>query len=155
MFQLNIKRIYKGPTYTIGKLYINDKYFCDTLEDTDRGLTDKMTLTEILKIKKPSETAIPSGTYNITLDIVSPRFSTKTFYKQVCNGKLPRLLNVKGFDGVLIHSGNTEKDSSGCILVGQNRVKGKVINSQETFKKLYKVLKESWDKDKSITINIL
>ena len=152
---LNIKRVYKGPTYTIGKLYINNEYFCDTLEDTDRGLTDKMTLTEILKIKKPSETAIPSGTYNITLDVVSPRFSTKAFYRQVCNGKLPRLLNVKGFDGVLIHSGNTEKDSSGCILVGQNKVKGKVINSQETFKKLYKILKDSWDKDKSITINIL
>ena len=153
--KLTLNRIYRGPSYTIGKLYINNEYFCDTLEDTDRGLTDKMTLTEILKIKKPSETAIPSGTYNITLDVVSPRFSTKAFYRQVCNGKLPRLLNVKGFDGVLIHSGNTEKDSSGCILVGQNKVKGKVINSQETFKKLYKVLKDSWDKDKSITINIL
>lgn len=153
--KLTLNRIYRGPSYTIGKLYIDDKYFCDTLEDTDRGLTDKMTLTEILKIKKPSETAIPSGTYNITLDVVSPRFSTKAFYRQVCNGKLPRLLNVKGFDGVLIHSGNTEKDSSGCILVGQNKVKGKVINSQETFKKLYKILKDYWDKDKSITINIL
>ena len=153
--KLTLNRIYRGPSYTIGKLYINNEYFCDTLEDTDRGLTDKMTLTEILEIKKPSETAIPSGTYNITLDVVSPRFSTKTFYKQVCNGKLPRLLNVKGFDGVLIHSGNTEKDSSGCILVGQNKVKGKVINSQETFKKLYKILKEYWDKDKSITITIL
>lgn len=153
--KLTLNRIYRGPSYTIGKLYIDDKYFCDTLEDTDRGLTDKMTLTEILKIKKPSETAIPSGTYNITLDVVSPRFSTKAFYRQVCNGKLPRLLNVKGFDGVLIHSGNTEKDSSGCILVGQNKVKGKVINSQETFKNLYKVLKGSWDKDKDITINIL
>lgn len=153
--KLTLNRIYRGPSYTIGKLYIDDKYFCDTLEDTDRGLTDKMTLTEILKIKKPSETAIPSDTYNITLDVVSPRFSTKAFYRQVCNGKLPRLLNVKGFDGVLIHSGNTEKDSSGCILVGQNKVKGKVINSQETFKKLYKILKDYWDKDKSITINIL
>lgn len=153
--KLTLDRIYKGPSYTIGKLYIDDKYFCDTLEDTDRGLTDIMPLAEILKIKKPSETAIPSGTYNITLDVVSPRFSTKTFYQQVCNGKLPRLLNVKGFDGVLIHSGNTEKDSSGCILVGQNKVKGKVINSQETFKKLYKILKDYWDKDKSITINIL
>lgn len=153
--KLTLNRIYRGPSYTIGKLYINNEYFCDTLEDTDRGLTDKMTLTEILKIKKPSETAIPSGTYNITLDIVSPRFSTKAFYQQICNGKLPRLLDVKGFDGVLIHSGNTEKDSSGCILVGQNKVKGKVINSQETFKKLYKILKDYWDKDKSITINIL
>lgn len=153
--KLTLNRIYRGPSYTIGKLYIDNEYFCDTLEDTDRGLTDKMTLTEILKIKKPSETAIPSGTYNITLDVVSPRFSTKAFYRQVCNGKLPRLLNVKGFDGVLIHSGNTEKDSSGCILVGQNKVKGKVINSQETFKKLYKILKDYWDKDKSITINIL
>lgn len=153
--KLTLNRIYRGPSYTIGKLYIDDKYFCDTLEDTDRGLTDIMPLAEILKIKKPSETAIPSGTYKITLDIVSPKFSTKAFYQQVCNGKLPRLLNVKGFNGVLIHSGNTEKDSSGCILVGQNKVKGKVINSQETFKKLYKILKDYWDKDKSITINIL
>lgn len=153
--ELTLNRIYKGPSYTIGKLYIDDKYFCDTLEDVDRGLTDIMPLAEILKIKKPSETAIPSGTYKITLDIVSPKFSTKAFYQQVCNGKLPRLLNVKGFNGVLIHSGNTEKDSSGCILVGQNKVKGKVINSQETFKKLYKILKDYWDKDKSITINIL
>ena len=153
--KLTLNRIYRGPSYTIGKLYIDNEYFCDTLEDVDRGLTDVMSLAEILRIKKPSETAIPSGTYKITLDIVSPRFSTKTFYQQVCNGKLPRLLNVKGFDGVLIHSGNTERDSSGCILVGQNKVKGKVINSQETFKKLYKILKDYWDKDKSITINIL
>lgn len=153
--KLTLNRIYRGPLYTIGKLYIDNEYFCDTLEDVDRGLTDVMSLAEILRIKKPSETAIPSGTYNITLDVVSPRFSTKAFYGQVCNGKLPRLLNVKGFDGVLIHSGNTEKDSSGCILVGQNKVKGKVINSQETFKKLYKILKDYWDKDKSITINIL
>ena len=153
--KLTLNRIYRGPLYTIGKLYIDNEYFCDTLEDVDRGLTDVMSLAEILKIKKPSETAIPSGTYKITLDIVSPRFSTKTFYQQVCNGKLPRLLNVKGFDGVLIHAGNTEKDSAGCLLVGRNLEKGKVLKSQETFKNLYKVLKDSWDKDKDITINIL
>ena len=153
--KLTLNRIYRGPLYTIGKLYIDNEYFCDTLEDVDRGLTDVMSLAEILKIKKPSETAIPSGTYKITLDIVSPRFSTKTFYQQVCNGKLPRLLNVKGFDGILIHAGNTEKDSAGCLLVGRNLEKGKVLKSQETFKNLYKVLKDSWDKDKDITINIL
>ena len=153
--KLTLNRIYRGHSYTIGKLYIDNEYFCDTLEDTDRGLTDMMPLAEILKIKKPSETAIPSGTYKITLDIVSLRFSTKTFYQQVCNGKLPRLLNVKGFDGILIHAGNTEKDSAGCLLVGRNLEKGKVLKSQETFKNLYKVLKDSWDKDKDITINIL
>lgn len=155
--KLRLTRIYKGPTYTIGKLYINDKYFCDTLEDTDRGLTDKMTLTEILKIKKPSETAIPSGTYNITLDIVSPRFSTKTFYKQVCNGKLPRLLNVKGFDGILIHVGegpNGAKFTSGCLLVGLNTIKGGLTQGKECFKKLYSKLKEAHDKHEKITIII-
>ena len=100
---LTLDRKYKLPTYTIGKLYIDGEYFCDTLEDKDRGLTDDMTVSEISKIKIKNETAIPTGTYSITLNIVSPRFSVSSFYKQVCNGKLPRILNVKGFDGILIH----------------------------------------------------
>ena len=92
---LTLDRKYKLPTYTIGKLYIDGEYFCDTLEDKDRGLTDNMTVGEISKIKIKNETAIPTGTYSITLNIVSPRFSVSSFYKQVCNGKLPRILNVK------------------------------------------------------------
>lgn len=155
--KLTLNRIYRGPSYTIGKLYIDDKYFCDTLEDVDRGLTDIMSLAEILKIKKPSETAIPSGTYKITLDIVSPKFSTKAFYQQVCNGKLPRLLNVKGFDGILIHVGegcNGKDLTSGCLLVGMNTIKGGLTRSKECFTELYKKLKIAVNNGEKITITL-
>jgi hypothetical protein len=75
------------------------------------------------------------------MDVVSPRFSQKQFYRDFANGgRVPRILNVKGFDGVLIHVGNTALDSSGCLLVGENKRVGEVINSRETFKKLYKEL---------------
>ena len=78
---LELHRIYKGPSYTIGHLYIDGSYFCDTLEDKDRGLDSSMSIDSINRIKVHSTTAIPTGTYNITLDVVSPRFSTKSFYK--------------------------------------------------------------------------
>ena len=134
---------------------IDGEIFCQVLEDADRGLDSSMSLDKILELKRPSITAIPRGTYEVTLDVVSPRFSSKPFYKEVCDGKLPRLLNVKGFDGVLIHAGNTAEDSAGCLLVGQNKVKGQVINSQATFRELYKLLKDRHDKGEKITIKIL
>lgn len=142
-------------SYTISNLIIDGEVFCQVLEDADRGLDSSMSLDKILELKRPSITAIPRGTYEITLDVVSPRFGSKPFYKEVCDGKLPRLLNVKGFDGVLIHAGNTAGDSAGCLLVGQNKVKGQVINSQATFKELYKLLKDKHDKGEKITIKIL
>ena len=154
---VTLDRKYKLPTYTIGKLYIDGEYFCDTLEDKDRGLTDDMTVSEISKIKIKNETAIPTGTYSITLNIISPRFSVSSFYKQVCNGKLPRILNVKGFYGNLIHVGegiNGKDLTSGCILVGKNTIKGGLTNSKECFKKLYAKLKTAIDNKKQITIRI-
>lgn len=152
--EIVIDRKYKKQSYTIGKLFINGQFFSNTLEDADRGLDDSMPLSKILELKKPSITAIPKGTYKITLDVISPRFSSQPFYKEVCNGKLPRLLNVKGFEGVLIHCGNTAQDSSGCILVGTNSEKGKVCNSKDTFKKLYNILKEANNKGEEIIIKI-
>ena len=152
--EIVIDRKYKKQSYTIGKLFINGQFFSNTLEDADRGLDDSMPLSKILELKKPSITAIPKGTYKITLDVISPRFSSQPFYKEVCNGKLPRLLNVKGFEGVLIHCGNTAQDSSGCILVGINSEKGKVCNSKDTFKKLYNILKEANNKGEEIIIKI-
>lgn len=139
--KLTLKRIAKKDTYTVGKLYIDGVYFCDTIEDKDRGLYQKQDIQELKKIKVPSKTAIPTGIYKISLNIVSPKYSTKKIYQEICKGKVPRLLNVPGYEGVLIHIGNTAEDSAGCILVGQNKVVGKVINSTETFRKLYNKIK--------------
>ena len=133
-----VKRIAKKSTYTIGKLYIDGKYFCDTVEDKDRGLKSTMTEAEIAKIKVKGETAIPTGTYTIVLNVQSAKFAKSEWYIKNCHGaRVPRLINVKGFDGILIHSGNSAKDSWGCLLLGENKIVGQVINSKETCKKFY------------------
>lgn len=148
---LTLKRIAKLPTYTIGRLYINDKYFCDTLEDTDRGLSQSLPASVNKAKKLKGRTAIPAGKYRVTLQIQSPRFSKIAFYN-FCNGYLPRLINVPVFDGVLIHVGNDDTDTDGCILVGENKAVGKVLNSRETFLRLYSILQENKDKNIYITI---
>lgn len=152
--KLLLDRKYKCSTYTIGKLYIDGEYFCDTCEDKDRGLSSDMSIDEITKIKISSETAIPTGIYEITMKVQSPKFKT---YKQYafCNGYLPRLLDIPCFDGILIHIGNTSKSSAGCILVGENKKKGQVINSTVTFKKLYPILKKASDNGEKIEIEII
>ena len=126
--ELLLKRIARKDAYTIGKLYINGKYVCDTIEDCDR--------LHFGKPKIPSQTAIPAGRYEVVQNVKSPRFGAMSFYKMICDGYVPRLLKVPMFDGVLIHTGNTAQDSSGCIIVGKNKVVGKVLESRETFKKL-------------------
>lgn len=131
--EISIDRIYAGKTYTIGLLFIDGEYFCDVLEDTDRGLEDSMSEFEIKEKKIKHNTAIPTGRYRITMNVVSPK------YKKI----MPRILDVKGFDGILIHSGNTEKDTSGCILVGENKEKGMVLNSRNTFARLFNILKNT------------
>lgn len=151
---LKLHRRYKGNGYTIGSLYVDGKYFCDTLEDADRGLEVRMPMEELLKRKLKSITAIPIGTYTIDMKTKSPKFGNKTFYYKTCRGRLPRLLNVPAFDGILIHCGNTAKDTDGCILVGENKVKGQVINSQETFSKLYPILWGAYKRSETITIKI-
>lgn len=140
--ELYLKRIARKAKYTIGHLYIDGKYFCDTIEDTDRGLKQTDAYASNKRKKVQGETAIPTGRYQVTLSVQSPRFKSKPAY-QFCNGYLPRLINVPCFDGVLIHIGNYPKDTEGCILVGRNTVKGAVMESTETFKKLYSKLKSA------------
>ena len=164
--KLLLKRIAKRPNYTIGKLYINGEYFCDTIEDCDRGVTQDMEFIDTgngegywitdsgEKIKKVySETAIPKGTYTINMNTKSQKYSNFNRYSwsKPFKGMLPRLENVPGYEGVLIHVGNTPSDSSGCILVGQNKVVGKVINSTVTF---YKLMERLQNTDEEITITI-
>lgn len=147
---VTIKRTYNCATYCISHIYVDDVYVCDAIEDVDRMLDDSMPTLEIQAKKVYAKTAIPTGTYRLTLNVVSPSFSKKTYYMNFCKGKLPRVLNVKGFDGILWHKGNTEKDSAGCLILGYNKVKGKVINSQQAFEKLYKILDEANKKNEKI-----
>lgn len=141
--QLLVKRIAKRPTYTIGKLYIDNKYFCDTLEDTDRLLKQSDSLSTIKNKKIMNQTAIPTGNYKVIVNL-SPKFKRN----------LPRLIDVPGFDGILIHRGNTDKDTSGCILVGENKVVGKVINSTQYELKLVSLLTEAQNRKEPIQITI-
>lgn len=152
--KLELKRRFKGPKYTIGSLFINGAYECDTIEDVDRGLTDSMSVEEIKAKKVYGETAIPTGTYKIDMNTVSPKFKDRSWAK-FCGGKLPRLLDVKGYEGVLIHVGNKAEDSLGCILVGDNKIKGQVINSTATFQELYGELLKAKVKGEEITIEIV
>jgi hypothetical protein len=142
--ELKLQRRFKGTSYTIGSLYIDDKYFCDTLEDTDRGITQKSPLKYIQLVKVMHKTAIPVGTYKVIVNL-SPA-------KQ---RMLPRLQDVPGFEGILIHRGNSADDSSGCILVGENKVKGRVINSTGYEVKLVEILTEAQNKNEPITIEIV
>jgi hypothetical protein len=115
-----LKRIFKGEDYTIGKIYINNQYFADTLEDAVRDV----------KIK--GKTAIPAGKYLILMTY-SNRF------KKI----MPLLIDVPGFEGVRIHSGNTPEDTEGCILVGKNTIKGQLTSSRLYTRMLYDLLKSS------------
>lgn len=114
--QIQIKRHFKGPQYTVGRLFVDGIYECDTLEDTVRPDG----------VKIAGQTAIPAGTYKVTITY-SPRFKKM----------LPLLHNVPNFTGVRIHTGNTHEDTDGCILVGYNRVKGRVCDSRAAFRRLF------------------
>lgn len=150
---ITIKRIFKGDKYTIGKLYVNGIYECDTLEDTDRGLTEDSPLSEIQSKKVYGETAIPTGTYKIDMNTVSPKFKDRLWAK-FCGGKLPRLIDVPGYSEVLIHIGNKPADTLGCILVGDNKIKGQVINSTSTFQELYSLMLKAKVAGEEITVTI-
>lgn len=143
---LDLKRKFKGENYTIGKLYIDGEYFCDTLEDPVRDM-------DSVDDKIHTKTAIPAGRYRVSMRIISPKFSKRKSYAW-CRGRLPRLLNVPFFDGILIHIGNTAEDTSGCILVGENKIIGKVINSTTTFINLWVKLNVADELGEEIWINI-
>lgn len=140
--KLTLQRRFRGETYTIGTLFIDGVRFCDTLEDTDRD-TNRNGVFDGGERKIAGMTAIPVGTYAVVVN-VSPRFRRE----------LPRLLNVPSFEGVLIHRGNTPGDTAGCILVGENREKGRVINSTPYELELTFRIKAALAADESCTIEI-
>lgn len=143
--ELILKRKYFGSAYTIGDLFIDGVFFCNTIEDVVRQLPAVCPDTPkgrgcTCSQKKYAETAIPAGTYKVTMEY-SPRFKRR----------LPYLHDVPHFIGILIHSGNTQHDSAGCLIVGFNTIKGKVTNSRATSDKLNAML----EKKKEIFIRII
>lgn len=139
--KLTLKRIALRSTYTIGRLYVDGNYFCDTLEDTVRDLNKNGKFDNGEK-KVYAKTAIPYGTYEIKWTY-SPRFKKYT----------PQLMNVPSFAGIRIHAGNTSADTEGCLLLGQNKKVGMVLNSRATINKFYPMIKEACSKGK-VTIEI-
>lgn len=139
--KLTLKRIALRPTYTIGKLYIDDVYFCDTIEDTVRDLNKNGKFDNGEK-KIHSKTAIPYGTYEIKWTY-SPRFKKYT----------PQLMDVPSFEGIRIHAGNTSADTEGCLILGENKQVGKVLNSRATINKFYQIIKEACSNG-NVTIEI-
>ena len=133
--ELVLERRYLKPSYTIGGLSVCGTRFCDTLEDRVRDLKQEP--------KVPRATAIPAGRYEVIVNR-SPRFGRD----------LPRLLDVPGFEGILIHRGNTAKDTAGCILVGENRLPGQVLNSTPYELRLTSLIREAQEKGEKIHITI-
>lgn len=134
--KLRVERLWKKPAYTVGRLFVDGKFFCNTLEDTVRDLSNEK--------KVYGKTAIPYGQYKVVYNW-SPKFGRN----------LPRLLNVPAFEGILIHPGNTADDSAGCILVGRNTEVGRLTESRYTSDKLNVLIEDAQRRGESITIEIV
>lgn len=141
--EIRVKRIARKDGYTIGQMSLNNEYFCDTLEDTDRGLKSTMSVEEIVARKVKGQTAIPTGKYEVILT-----YSLK--FKRV----LPLLLNVPGYQFIRVHHGNFPSSTDGCLLVGENKIKGQIVNSRATLERLMSVLLECEKKKEKVTITI-
>lgn len=122
-----IERKWRKEDYTIGILYVNGVRLCNTLEDAVRSE------------KVYGRTAIPAGTYRVLMNTVSQKFQDRAWAKPY-GGLVPRLRNVPDFQGVLIHPGNTAADTDGCILVGDNTIKGQLTNSTNRYYQLMGML---------------
>lgn len=153
--KIRIDRRWKKSTYTIGRLYLDGVFFCNTLEDKDRGLRQTDSLESIKARKVYGETAIPTGCYEVLMDVISPKYAGIAWYKNLCGGKMPRLKNVPGFEGILLHPGSSALDCMGCVLVGRNKVVGGLVQSKDTFKALYKKLETAYNKGEKIMVEIL
>lgn len=131
MMELEVLRTTFTDKSSIGVMSVNGAFECHTLEDVVR------------EEKIMHETAIPEGRYQVIIN-QSNRFMRL----------LPLLLDVPGFEGVRIHPGNTDKDTSGCILVGTTTSQDYIGNSRAAFETLFTKMKKAWDKGEKIWITV-
>lgn len=141
--ELRVERLWPRENYTVGRLYVNNEFFSNTLEDkiidkNKNGVFDND------EKKVYGESAIPYGKYKVVYN-----------YSSKFGRNLPRLLGVPHFEGILIHPGNTAKDSFGCILVGKNTSKGMLSESRYTSDKLNEIIDAAQKRGEEITIEIV
>lgn len=136
---IRLKRKPSLPHCTIGDLYIDDEWFCVTLEDPVRQIPD----VSVDKWKIPGDTAIPLGSYMVVIND-SPKFGRP----------LPMLINVPGFSGVRIHPGNTSEDTEGCILIGKEAQGESILESRAAFGPLYERIREALDSLDKVHITV-
>lgn len=141
--EIKVIRKFKKENYCIGQMFVDGKFFCDTLEDKDRGLHSGMTLSQIKKIKIYQKTAIPYGTYNVTV-----------YFWPKHRKNYPLLHDVPGFTGILIHGGANAKDSAGCLLLGENKIKGGLVNSAPYVRKITTMCEDAIKRGEKVTITI-
>lgn len=141
--EINVRRIARRDTYTIGRMYIDGEYYCDTFEDKDRGLTQDMPLAEIRRLKVWGETAIPAGHYLVT-----------SAYWAKYRINVPLINDVPGYTGILIHNGRTEQHTTGCIIVGENRAVGQVFNGKKYMTELNDMVVSATMRGEEVTIDI-
>ena len=144
MLHFTLIRKYRKEKYTIGLLYANGEFLCNIVEDRDRGLNNNMSAAAILKIKVPSETAIPTGTYRLVVN-ESPKFKREMI----------EVVGVPGFTGIRIHNGVNADHSSGCLIPGLNTIKGGVSDSKRYEEILTKKVKASMAKNEDVYLTII
>lgn len=141
--EIKIIRKYKKDTYCIGEMLVNGEHFCETCEDRDRGLRSDMMLSQIKKIKVYAQTAIPYGTYKVSV-YFWPKFRKN----------YPLLHDVPGFTGILIHGGANAGHSAGCILVGENKIKGGLVNCEKYVRKLTTLCDEAIKRGEVVKVTV-
>jgi len=149
--EILIERAYKKADYTIGRFFINGERICETIEDKDRGLTQDMKEEDIRRRKVYGQTAIPTGRYVVGFTY-SPKFSQCSYAQG--GGKIPLIYGVKGFNSIRMHSGNSAKDSEGCVILGENKAVGMVLNSAKTCEKVFARMYESYLRNEPIFLTI-
>jgi hypothetical protein len=141
--KIDVTRIYKKELYTIGEMKINGTWFCNTLEDKDRGMSQELSASQNKKLKVYGQTAIPTGTYTVTVTWW-PKYRLR----------VPLLHNVPAFDGILIHNGVNQNHTLGCILVGLNKERGKLTDGKRFMNELTNKVDDATKRGETTTITI-
>lgn len=149
--EILIERAYKKATYTVGRFFIDGERICETIEKKDRGLTQDMKEEDIRRRKVYGQTAIPTGRYVVGFTY-SPKFSQCSYAKG--GGKIPLVYGVKGFNSIRFHAGTTARDSEGCVILGENKAVGMVLNSAKTCEKVFARMYEAFLRNEPIFLTI-